>query len=71
MKRTERNKIRTVQSIDKGHGPFAIDTTAHTWSRPGVKCSCGGTDFHVHPKGLTCKKSMCDARFPFTPNGGR
>ncbi len=71
MKRNQRIKIRTVQSVGKGFGPFDVDTTAQTWSRPGVRCSCGGTDFHVHPKGLTCKKSLCDARFPFVSTGGR
>ncbi len=70
MKRNQRNRTRTVQSVGNGYGPFDIDTTAQVWSRPGVKCSCGGTVFRVHPKGLECKKSSCGTRFPFTLSGG-
>ena len=66
MKRKQKMRTRTVSAIGKCLGPFEVDTTERSWSSPGVKCSCGGTEFHVHKKGLTCKRGKtCGRRFPF------
>ena len=72
MKRSQRNKIRTVRmnvaagAVGVHLGPFDVDTSVQVWSRQGGRCpSCGSPAFRVHAKGLSCAKVACGERFPF------